>query len=30
VAVLLRTINFGLSNGRLRPLHPDDRFRPPT
>ena len=23
-AEVLRTINFGLSNGRLRPLHPDD------
>jgi hypothetical protein len=29
-AEVLRTINFGLSSGRQRPLHPDDRLRPAT
>ena len=29
-AEVLRTINFGLSSGRLRPLHPEDRLRPTT
>ena len=27
---VLRTIDFGLANGRRRPLHPHDRFRPTT
>ena len=29
-AEVLRTIDFGLANGRRRPLHPHDRFRPTT